>query len=181
MDAPLIERFAAIVGERNCIWRPDELRTYECDGLTSFRARPGVGVLPASRAEVVEGVVLTPRAALPIVPRGSGTGLSGGALPVPGGVLLGLSRMKRIIEIDYDNQWMRVEPGVINLEISKRLAPRGYYYAPDPSSQQVCSIGGNVAENSGGAHCLKYGFTPHHVPRLGLAMPGGAIEGVRGH
>ena len=159
----VIARFAAIVGDRNCIWRPDELRTYECDGLTSFRATPGVVVLPASRAEVVEVVRLAYRERLPIVPRGSGTGLSGGAMPVPGGVVLGLSRMKRIIEIDFANEWMRVEPGVINLEISKRLSPQGYYYAPDPSSQQVCTIGGNVAENSGGAHCLKYGFTTHHV------------------
>jgi len=99
----LIARFAAIVGDRNCIWRPEELRTYESDGLTSFRARPGVVVLPATRAEVVEVVRLAYREGLPIVPRGSGTGLSGGALPVPGGVVLGLSRMKGIIEIDFDN------------------------------------------------------------------------------
>ena len=163
LASALIARFAAIVGDRNCIWRPDELRTYECDGLTSFRARPGVVVLPATQAEVVEVVKLAYAEGLPIVPRGSGTGLSGGALPVPGGVVLGLSRMKRILEIDFDNQFMRVEPGVINLEVSKRLAPRGYYYAPDPSSQQVCTIGGNVAENSGGAHCLKHGFTVNHV------------------
>src|ERR1700759_1127132 len=106
IDPALIARFAAIVGDRNCIWRPDELRTYECDGLTSFRARPGVVVLPATRAEVVAVVQLAHREGLPVVPRGSGTGLSGGALPVPGGVVLGLSRMKRIVEIDFDNQWM---------------------------------------------------------------------------
>jgi glycolate oxidase len=176
----LIARFAAIVGERNCIWRPDELRTYECDGLTSFRAQPGVVVLPASRAEVVEVVRLAHREGLPIVPRGSGTGLSGGALPVPGGVVLGLSRMKRIVEIDFDNQWMRVEPGVINLDISRRLAARGYYYAPDPSSQQVCTIGGNVAENSGGAHCLKYGFTTNHVLGATVVLPDGEVVELGG-
>ena len=124
LSAALIARFTAIVGERNCIWKPDELRTYECDGLTSFRARPGVVVLPATRDEVVAVVKLAQREGLPIVPRGSGTGLSGGALPVPGGVVLGLSRMKKILEIDFDNEWMRVEPGVINLEVSRRLAPR---------------------------------------------------------
>src|SRR5215468_910601 len=175
-----IARFAAIVGDRNCIWRPDELRTYESDALTAFRAQPGVVVLPASRAEVVEVVRLAHREGLPIVPRGSGTGLSGGALPVPGGVVLGLSRMRRILEIDFDNQWMRVEPGVINLDVSRRLAPRGYYYAPDPSSQQVCTIGGNVAENSGGAHCLKYGFTTNHVLGAKVVLGDGAVVELGG-
>jgi glycolate oxidase len=176
----LIAQFAAIVGDRNCIWRPDQLRTYECDGLTSFRARPGVVVLPATREEVVEVVRLAHRERLPIVPRGSGTGLSGGALPIPGGVVLGLSRMRRILEIDFDNMWMRAEPGVINLDISKRLAPHGCYYAPDPSSQQVCTIGGNVAENSGGAHCLKYGFTTNHVLGATIVLPDGEIAELGG-
>jgi len=176
----LIARFAAIVGERNCISRPDQLRTYECDALTSFRAQPGLVVLPATRAEVVEVVRLAYREGLPIVPRGSGTGLSGGAMPVPGCLVLGLSRMKRIIEIDFANQWMRVEPGVINLEISRRLAPDGYYYAPDPSSQQVCTIGGNVAENSGGAHCLKYGFTTNHVLGATVVLPDGELVELGG-
>src|SRR5215468_8670918 len=175
-----IARFAAIVGDRNCIWRPDELRTYESDALTTFRVQPGVVVLPGSRDEVVEVVRLAHREGLPIVPRGSGTGLSGGALPVAGGVLLGLSRMKRILDIDFDNQWMRVEPGVINLEISRRLAPRGYYYAPDPSSQQVCTIGGNVAENSGGAHCLKYGFTTNHILGARLVLADGDVVDLGG-
>src|SRR5476649_2508176 len=98
-----------------------------------------------------------------MVPRGAGTGLSGGALPVPGCVLVGLSRMKQILEVDLPNGYLRVQPGVINLDVSKLLSPKGYYYAPDQSSQSVCTIGGNVAENSGGAHCLKYGFTVNHV------------------
>jgi glycolate oxidase len=176
----LIARFAGIVGARECIWRPEELRVYECDGLASFRTRPGLVVLPGSTEEVVAVVKLAREAGLPVVPRGSGTGLSGGALPVPGCVLLGLSRMKRILEIDYDNAWMRAEPGVINLEISKRLLPRGYYYAPDPSSQQVCTIGGNVAENSGGAHCLKYGFTTNHVLGAKVVLGDGSVVELGG-
>jgi len=176
----LVARFAAIVGADHCFSRPDELVTYECDALTSLRARPGLVVLPRDTDEVVRVVKLAREAALPIVPRGSGTGLSGGALPVPGCVVLGLSRMKRILEVDLDNQFIRVEPGVINLEISRRLAPHGYYYAPDPSSQQVCTIGGNVAENSGGAHCLKYGFTTHHVLGATVVLGDGAVVELGG-
>src|SRR5438128_598876 len=168
------------VGERNCITEPEQLRTYECDGLTSFRLTPAVVVLPETTAEVVEIVKVARAHGLPLVPRGSGTGLSGGALPVPGCVLVGLARMKRILEIDLPNGWMRVEPGVINLEVSRRLAPEGYYYAPDPSSQSVCSIGGNVAENSGGAHCLKYGFTVHHVVGLEAVLPNGEMVHLGG-
>src|SRR5579859_6508665 len=174
----LVARFAAIVGADHCFSRPDELVTYECDALTSLRARPGLVVLPRDTDEVVRVVKLAREAALPIVPRGAGTGLSGGAMPVPGCVVLGLSRMKRILEVDLDNQFIRVEPGVINLEISRRLAPHGYYYAPDPSSQQVCTIGGNVAENSGGAHCLKYGFTTHHVLAAEVVLPDGSVVTV---
>ncbi len=177
---PLITKFAAIVGADHCISRPDQLLTYECDALTSFHARPGLVVLPASTAEVVEVVKLARAVRLPIVPRGSGTGLSGGALPVPGCILLGLSRMKRILEVDLDNQFVRVEPGVINLEITKRISPNGYYYAPDPSSQQVCTIGGNVAENSGGAHCLKYGFTTNHVLGAKVVLGDGSVIDLGG-
>ncbi|HTE49649.1 MAG TPA: FAD-linked oxidase C-terminal domain-containing protein [Kofleriaceae bacterium] len=176
----LVARFAEVVGESSCISDPAALRTYECDALAGFRVRPGLVVLPRSTDEVVAVVMLARAAGLPIVPRGSGTGLSGGALPVPGCVVLGLSRMKRILEIDLDNQWMRVEPGVINLEISRRLAPHGYYYAPDPSSQQVCTIGGNVAENSGGAHCLKYGFTTNHVLGATMVLADGAVVQLGG-
>ena len=109
---------------------------------------------------------------MPFVPRGHGTGLSGGALPVEGGIVIALSRLNRVLDVDIPNRRVTVEPGVTNLEITRQVAPFGYYYAPDPSSQQVCSIGGNVAENSGGAHCLKYGFTVHHVlaARRGAAV-----------
>src|SRR3954463_10831053 len=142
----VIRRLRVAVGERNVISDPEQLRTYECDGLTSFRAPPGVVALPASTEEVVQVVRIAREAGLPLVPRGSGTGLSGGALPVPGCVLVSLARMKRVVEIDLQNCFLRCEPGVINLDVSKRLAPQGFYYAPDPSSQSVCTIGGNVAE-----------------------------------
>ncbi|HYV67214.1 MAG TPA: FAD-linked oxidase C-terminal domain-containing protein [Myxococcales bacterium] len=168
------------VGERNCITEPEQLRVYECDGLTSFRLAPSVVVLPGTTEEVAQVVRIAREHGLPLVPRGSGTGLSGGALPVPGCVLVGLARMKRILEIDLQNGWMRVEPGVINLEVSRRLEPSGYYYAPDPSSQSVCSIGGNVAENSGGAHCLKYGFTVNHVLGARLVLSDGSIADLGG-
>jgi len=156
------------------------LRTYECDGLTSFQTTPGAVILPASTEEVVEAVRIARRANLPIVPRGSGTGLSGGALPVPGCLVVGLSRMRSILEVDLENAWMRVQPGVFNLDISKHLASAGYYYAPDPSSQSVCSIGGNVAENSGGAHCLKYGFTVNHVLGARLVLSDASIIDLGG-
>jgi glycolate oxidase len=175
----IVARFAAIVGAAHCFSRPEQLRTYECDALVSLRVRPGLVVLPRTTEEVSAVVKLARDTGLPIVPRGSGTGLSGGALPVEGCVVLGLSRMKRILEVDLDNELIRVEPGVINLEISRRLAP-DYYYAPDPSSQQVCTIGGNVAENSGGAHCLKYGFTTNHVLGAKVVLADGSVVALGG-
>src|SRR5215475_10046277 len=132
-------RMAAVVGSRNCISDPAELRTYECDGLTGVRVAPALVVLPGSTEEVASIVRIAREAGLPIVPRGSGTGLSGGALPVEGGLVIALSRMKRILEVDLENGWMRVEPGVFNLDVSKAVGEAGYYYAPDPSSQSVCS------------------------------------------
>jgi glycolate oxidase len=112
---------------------------------------------------------------VPFVARGHGTGLSGGALPVPGGVVISLARLNRVLDVDIPNRRVTVEPGVTNLEITKKVAPYGYYYAPDPSSQQVCSIGGNVAENSAGAHCLKYGFTVHHIIAVDAVLPNGEM------
>ena len=180
LSRQLVQKFASIVGEANCISDAAQLVTYECDALPHLRARPGIVVLPKDRDEVVEVVRLAYESKLAVVPRGSGTGLSGGATPSAGCLLLGLSRMRRILEVDLDNAWMRVEPGVINLDITKRLAPHGYFYAPDPSSAQVCSIGGNVAENSGGAHCLKYGFTTHHVLGLEVVLADGSIVELGG-
>jgi glycolate oxidase len=180
MTPTVIAQMSSVVGASNSISDPAQLRTYECDGLTSFRERPGLVVLPASTEEVAKVVKIARAAGLPIVPRGAGTGLSGGALPIAGCVVIGLSRMKRILEIDLENAFMRVEPGVINLDVSKKIGPSGYYYAPDPSSQSVCTIGGNVAENSGGAHCLKYGFTTNHVLGARVVLDDGEIVDLGG-
>jgi glycolate oxidase len=151
----------------------EERRTYECDGLTGHRVTPGVVVLPETAEQVQQVVRLCAEHGVPFVARGSGTGLSGGALPVADGVLIVLARMRRILEVDLPNRRVVVEPGVTNLAVTRAVADAGYYYAPDPSSQVVCSIGGNVAENSGGAHCLKHGFTTHHVVGLEVVLPDG--------
>ncbi len=152
-----------------------ELLVYESDALVHLRSTPGAVVLPRTAAEVQTVVRLCHQHGVPFVARGHGTGLSGGALPHPDGVLIVLSRLNQIVEVDAENQRVVVEPGVTNLEITKRVAPLGLYYAPDPSSQSVCSIGGNIAENSGGAHCLKYGFTVHHVLGVEVVLPNGDL------
>jgi len=155
-------------------------RTYECDGLTGHRVIPGLVVLPRTTEQVAAVVRACAQHQVPFVARGSGTGLSGGALPHADGVLIVLSRMRSILDIDVPNQRITVEPGVTNAEVSKAVAAHGLYYAPDPSSQIVCSIGGNVAENSGGAHCLKYGFTTNHVLALQVVLPDGSVVEVGG-
>ena len=147
-------KLRADLGHAKVIDDRQELRTYECDGLAHYKVVPGLVVLAETTADVAATVRACVAAGVPFVARGSGTGLSGGALPHADGVLVVTSRMRRILEVDRDGQRAVVEPGVINLQVSRAAAPVGYYYAPDPSSQQVCSIGGNVAENSGGAHCL---------------------------
>jgi glycolate oxidase len=168
MNSAFLEELRRIVGDSGLIVHPDELRTYECDGLTNFRTMPLAVVLP-SRGEQVQPILAAcNRHKVPFVARGSGTGLSGGALPVEGGIVLSLARLNRILEVDLPNARVVVEPGVINASVTQEVAPYGYFYAPDPSSQSVCSIGGNIAENSGGAHCLKYGFTTTHV--LGMEV-----------
>src|SRR5437763_3780371 len=174
------DKFAAAVGEANCFRAPEQLRTYESDGLASFRVTPGIVVLPESTEQVAACVKIAREAGMPIVARGSGTGLSGGALPVAGCALIGLSRMRKVLQVDYDNAFMRVQPGVINLDVSKLISPQGWYYAPDPSSQSVCSIGGNVAENSGGAHCLKYGFTVNHTLGVRMVLYDGSVVDLGG-
>ena len=150
-------------------------RSYECDGLTGFRQIPAVVVLPRDAEEVAACVRTCARHRVPFVARGAGTGLSGGALPVADGVVISLQKLRRILEIDVENRRAVLEPGVFNLDITKAATPHGLYYAPDPSSQQVCTIGGNVAENSGGAHCLKYGFTTTHVLALDVVLPSGEL------
>jgi glycolate oxidase len=154
---------------------PEQLRTYECDGLTGHRVVPALVVLAESTADVQAVVRACNEARVPFVARGAGTGLSGGALPVAEGIVISLARMKRILDVDLDALRVTVEPGVTNLEVTAAVAPHGFYYAPDPSSQQVCTIGGNVAENSGGAHCLKYGFTVNHVVSATVVLPDGEL------
>src|SRR5947209_5802395 len=175
MDLRILNEFRSIVGNGGLICSPEELHTYECDGLTNFRVLPRAVLLPSSTAQVQSIVRLCHRERIPFVARGSGTGLSGGALPVANGIVLSLARMNRIREVDIPNARVVVEPGVINLDVTGRVQSQDYFYAPDPSSQSVCSIGGNVAENAGGAHCLKYGFTTTHVLGLEVVLPDGTV------
>jgi glycolate oxidase len=172
MDSALLDRFAAIT---QTIREPEQLRTYECDGLTGHRVVPALVALPGSTAEVQAVVRLCNEERIPFVARGAGTGLSGGALPVAEGIVISLARLTRILEIDVAQGHVIVEPGVANLDVTRAVAGDGFYYAPDPSSQQVCTIGGNIAENSGGAHCLKYGFTVNHVLAAEVVLPDGEL------
>src|SRR6476659_2618036 len=172
MGPELVERFAAVT---QTIREPEQLRTYECDGLTGHRVVPSLVALPGSTAEVQAVVRLCAEERLPFVARGAGTGLSGGALPVADGIVISLARLTRILAIDGERGEVVVEPGVANLDVTRAVAEAGFYYAPDPSSQQVCTIGGNVAENSGGAHCLKYGFTVNHVLAAEIVLPDGEL------
>ena len=172
-DPALIEALRAAVGSDAVLLSPEACAPYECDALTAHRRRPDVAVLPRTAEQVVAVLRACRFHSTPVVARGAGTGLSGGALPVEGGVLLVLARLDRVLEVDPLRRLARVEPGVTNLAISHAAAPHGLYYAPDPSSQVACTIGGNVAENSGGVHCLKYGLTVHNLLAVRLAT----IEG----
>jgi glycolate oxidase len=170
----------AIVGRDGVLSDPEELLVYESDGLTLFRALADFVVFPRSAEDVSAIVRLANREALPFVARGAGTGLSGGCLPSEGGIVISLMRMNRVLEVDYDNQIAVVEPGLVNLHLSWAVGPKGYYYAPDPSSQQACTIGGNIANNSGGPHTLKYGVTTNHVLGLEVVLPDGEIAWLGG-
>jgi len=180
VDARIFQELRSIVGAHGLVSSPEELHTYECDGLTNFRVMPLAVLLPSDTQQVQAIVRVCHRERIPFVARGSGTGLSGGALPVENGVVISLARMNRILEVDLPNARVIVEPGVINLDVTGRVQPHQYFYAPDPSSQSVCSIGGNVAENSGGAHCLKYGFTTTHVLGLEVVLPDGSLVHLGG-
>jgi glycolate oxidase len=180
VDARIAQKLRAIVGPRGLITSPEDLHTYECDGLTNFRVMPLGVLLPETTQQVQSVLKICHEEKMPFVARGSGTGLSGGALPVEKGIVISLTRMNHILEIDIPNARVVVEPGVINLDVTGRVLPREYFYAPDPSSQSVCSIGGNVAENSGGAHCLKYGFTTTHVLGLEIVLPDGSLVHLGG-
>ena len=180
MGPEILSEFRQIIGRDGVICEADQLRTYECDALTNFRVVPKAVLLPSTTEQVQAILRLCHRERIPFVARGSGTGLSGGALPVDKGIVISLTRMNRILELDIPNARAVVEPGVINSQITQQVAPHGYFYAPDPSSQTVCTIGGNVAENSGGAHCLKYGFTTTHVIGLEVVLPDGSLVHLGG-
>lgn len=177
---PIIREFEEVLGKNGVVKRREELLVYECDGLTSYRQRPEVVVLPRTTAQVAAVVKICDRHNVPFIARGAGTGLSGGALPVEDCVLIVTALMKQILEVDLANQRVVVQPGVINNWVTQAVSGSGFYYAPDPSSQIICSIGGNVAENSGGVHCLKYGVTTNHVLGLKIVIPDGSIVDVGG-
>jgi len=172
IDAPLVERLRSICGPDHVLTDEHELRTYESDGLRHYRTPPAVAVLPGSADEVRQIVQTCHEVKVPWVARGAGTGLSGGAIPVENGVLIVLTRLNRVLDVDLDNQRVVVEPCVTNATISKAVGP-SHFYPPDPSSQVVSTIGGNVAENSGGLHCFKYGFTTNYVTGLEVVLSDG--------
>ena len=175
LGTPLIAALEAVVGAAAVITDPGRLLVYESDGLTAYRHAPQAVVLPESTDEVQRLVRVLHEAEVPIVPRGAGTGLSGGALAVQGGVIIGTGRMNKILDLDPANRTARVQPGVINAALSQAAARFGLYYAPDPSSQSACTLGGNIAENSGGPHCLKYGVTSRYVSGASVVLSDGSL------
>lgn len=175
MDGRLVSEFRSVVGDAGLVSGPEQLRTYECDGLTLFRVVPDLVLLPSSAQQMQAIVKICHRERIPFVARGSGTGLSGGALPVKGGVVISVSRMNHILEIDVPNARVVVEPGVTNAAITAAVSAYGYFYAPDPASQVVCTVGGNVAENSGGVHCFKYGVTTTYILGLDVVLSDGSL------
>ena len=171
----LTSELRGLLGHDGVITEPGALLVYESDGLMAYRMKPRAVVLPRSTDDVAAVLKLLSREGVPFVPRGSGTGLSGGALALEGAVLLSTARMDRILDLDADNRRARVQPGVVNVNLSAAAAPHGLYYAPDPSSQTVCTIGGNVAENAGGPHCLKHGVTLNHILGATVVLPDGEV------
>jgi len=169
-----------MLGKGAVLSEPEELLVYESDGLVLFRALADFVVFPTSTEQVSEIVKLANREGMPFVARGAGTGLSGGCLPAEGGLVISLMRMNRVLEVDYDNHIAVVEPGLVNLHLSWAVGPKGFYFAPDPSSQQACTVGGNIANNSGGPHTLKYGVTVNHVLGLEVVLPDGEIMWLGG-
>ena len=176
----LVSELSTFLPTESVLYEGEDLRPYECDGLSAYRQTPMIVVLPQTEDEVIKILQICHRTKTPVVPRGAGTGLSGGALPHESGVLLSLTKLKKILELDPASRTARVQPGVRNLAISEAAAPYGLYYAPDPSSQIACSIGGNVAENSGGVHCLKYGLTVHNILELRVVTLSGEILEIGG-
>lgn len=173
--AELIAELERILGPRGVVANPDALLTYDADGCVMDTHEPHVVTLPTSAEQVAAIVRLAARAGMPIVPRGAGTGLAGGATPMQGGIVISTARMDKILQVDTANGRVLCQPGVINWELSQYLKPFGYQFAPDPSSQKACTIGGNIANNSGGPHCLKYGITASHVLAVQVVLPDGSI------
>ena len=177
---PIIKKLESAIGKDGVVRRKEELLTYECDGLASYRQRPKIVVLPRTTEEVAAALKICHEHDIPWVARGAGTGLSGGALPVENCVLVVTARMKQVLDVDIANHRITVQPGIINNWVTQTVSGSGFYYAPDPSSQIICSIGGNVAENSGGVHCLKYGVTTNHVLGLKVVTATGEIIEIGG-
>ncbi len=178
--AELLDRFRRLLGDEGVLASRDELMVYECDGYVVEKKSPDVVLFPATTAEVVEIVRICNHYDVPFVPRGAGTSLAGGCLPVGGGVMIALTRMKRILEVNLQDRYAVVEPGLVNVHLTQHLKGTGFHYAPDPSSQGACTIGGNVATNSGGPHTLKYGVTVNHVLGLQVVMPDGQVVELGG-
>ncbi|PLR82104.1 FAD-binding oxidoreductase [Bacillus canaveralius] len=173
---PHIQGLASIVGDsRSILYHKEDLLAYDCDGFTILKHLPKAVVFPKDTQEVAKLVKYCSQHQLPFLARGAGTGLSGGAIPINGEVIISLVRMKRLLSVDLENRRAVVEPGFVNLKLTNSISDKGYYYAPDPSSQYCCTIGGNVAENAGGAHCLKYGVTTNHILGLEVVLPNGEI------
>jgi glycolate oxidase len=174
-DKHIINLAAIVGGPRSILYKKADLLAYDCDGFTIHKHLPKAVVFPKNTEEVSKLVKYCSNQGLPFLARGAGTGLSGGAIPVNGEVIISMVRMKKLISVDLENRRAVVEPGFVNLKLTNSISDRGYYYAPDPSSQYCCTIGGNVAENAGGAHCLKYGVTTNHILGLEVVLPNGEV------
>src|ERR1700676_2888060 len=179
LPAKAKDKLAQLLGPRGYLDRPEDLSLYEYDGSVD-KSRPDIVVFPRTTEDVVAIVNISRECGVPLVGRGAGTGLSGGSIARAGGIMAGFARMNRILEIDLENERAVLQPGVVNLDITLAVEPFGYFYAPDPSSQRACTIGGNVAENSGGPHTLAYGVTTNHVLGLEFVMPDGTVHTTGG-
>ena len=175
MSTTLVDRLRGVLNPSSLLTSASDLMVYECDGYTIEKNKPDVVAFPTSTEQVAQIVKICRELKTPFLPRGAGTSLAGGCLPVGGGVMIALTRMKRILEVNLRDRYAVVEPGVVNLWLTRHLAPHKFHFAPDPSSQGACTIGGNVATNSGGPHTLKYGVTVNHVLGLELVLPDGEV------
>lgn len=175
LAAHVLQALQQIVGAKNVVYESHQLKAYECDAYVAEKSLPRAVVFPESTEHVAELVKLFNRESIPFLPRGAGTGLSGGATPQNNEVVISLAKMDRLLAVDFENHRAVVQPGFVNLMLTKKISERGFYYAPDPSSQSVCTIGGNLAENAGGSHCLKYGVTTNHVVAAKVVLPSGEI------